>query len=148
MAAALQSLYQALIAYMTLIKQQVVQVGNEYGLTAPQAFMLMMMEEHNDQIMSDFCMLLGCDPSNVTGLVDGLERKALLVRAAHPKDRRVKVLQLTPKGVAVRSAIYQHLVDENERGFTANLDAGEIEQFTVLLNKISHASQVLNSTRS
>ena len=47
----------------------------------------------------------GCDPSNVTFIVDRLERLGLCRRLADATDRRVRLALLTPKGVATRDAL-------------------------------------------
>jgi MarR family transcriptional regulator, organic hydroperoxide resistance regulator len=54
---------------------------------------------------------LGCDPSNVTFLVDRLEQRRLVTRAPAGTDRRVKALALTSNGVAVRSRLIATLAD-------------------------------------
>lgn len=41
---------------------------------------------------------LSCEPSNVTGIVDGLERRGLATRRPAPGDRRVKHVVLTEAG--------------------------------------------------
>ncbi|GAB2830660.1 MarR family transcriptional regulator [Actinocorallia aurea] len=41
---------------------------------------------------------LSCEPSNVTGIVDGLERRGLVTRRPAPGDRRVKHVVLTEAG--------------------------------------------------
>ncbi|MFG1856160.1 MarR family winged helix-turn-helix transcriptional regulator [Actinomadura geliboluensis] len=41
---------------------------------------------------------LSCEPSNVTGIVDGLERRGLVTRRPAPDDRRVKHVVLTEAG--------------------------------------------------
>jgi MarR family 2-MHQ and catechol resistance regulon transcriptional repressor len=43
--------------------------------------------------------------SNVTQLVDLLEREGLVVRVAHPTDRRVSFAQLTPEGEHVCTTV-------------------------------------------
>jgi DNA-binding MarR family transcriptional regulator len=43
-----------------------------------------------------------CDASYVTSLADGLEERGLAERRPHPTDRRIKMLALTPKGVAAK----------------------------------------------
>jgi MarR family transcriptional regulator, organic hydroperoxide resistance regulator len=48
---------------------------------------------------------LRCDPSNVTFLVNRLEQRRLVSRAQADRDRRVKVLSLTPGGVEVRNRL-------------------------------------------
>ena len=66
------------------------------GLTAPQAMILMMLSE--PMSMRQFAERMGCDASNVTGIVDRLEAKELVVRSADPADRRVKRIVRTSKG--------------------------------------------------
>src|SRR5688500_18682135 len=66
------------------------------GLTAPQAMILMLLSE--PMSMRQFAERMGCDASNVTGIVDRLEAKALVVRSGDPADRRVKRIARTPKG--------------------------------------------------
>ncbi|WP_141575547.1 MarR family winged helix-turn-helix transcriptional regulator [Actinomadura sp. WMMA1423] len=45
---------------------------------------------------------LSCEPSNVTGIVDGLERRGLVTRRPAPDDRRVKHVVLTEEGEQAR----------------------------------------------
>ena len=52
---------------------------------------------------------LGLDRSNVTSVVDRLEAGGLVTREAHPEDRRVKLLTLTPAGRAVRAALDERI---------------------------------------
>ena len=57
--------------------------------------------------MRDLADRLHCDPSNVTFLADRLEERGLIERCPDPSDRRVKLLALTPAGLAVRIRIVQ-----------------------------------------
>src|SRR5437588_5568787 len=57
--------------------------------------------------MRDLADRLHCDPSNVTFLADRLEERGLIERRPDPSDRRVKLLALTPAGLAVRIRIVQ-----------------------------------------
>lgn len=52
--------------------------------------------------MHDLAAVLGCDNSNVTGLVDRLEARGLVTRQPSPDDRRVKNAVLTPDGQRLR----------------------------------------------
>lgn len=46
-----------------------------------------------------------CDASTATWIVDRLEAKGLAERRAHPRDRRIKLVALTPRGVDTQAAI-------------------------------------------
>lgn len=54
---------------------------------------------------------LGCDPSNVTFLVDRLEQRRLVTRARAGEDRRVKAVALTSAGIAVRDRLIAILAE-------------------------------------
>jgi MarR family transcriptional regulator, organic hydroperoxide resistance regulator len=56
---------------------------------------------------------LGCDPSNVTFLVNRLERRRLVSRARADRDRRVKALDLTPAGVQVRNRLIATIAESS-----------------------------------
>lgn len=55
--------------------------------------------------MRDLAEMMACDASNVTGIVDGLERRGLVRRQPDPADRRVKHLVLTEEGERRRAAL-------------------------------------------
>jgi DNA-binding MarR family transcriptional regulator len=55
--------------------------------------------------MSEIATVLHCDNSNVTGIVDGLEERGLVVRTASEGDRRVKLIALTAEGRRVRARL-------------------------------------------
>jgi DNA-binding MarR family transcriptional regulator len=49
---------------------------------------------------------LRCDPSNATGLVDQLERRALVHRVTPAHDRRVRAVEATPQGAEVLAELH------------------------------------------
>jgi DNA-binding MarR family transcriptional regulator len=51
--------------------------------------------------LSKICEEMLADNSNLTRLVDRLEARGLVRRAADPRDRRVTLVQLTPEGKAL-----------------------------------------------
>lgn len=67
-------------------------------LDLPPAQALALVNLRGPAPMRDLADLLGCDASNVTGIVDGLERRGLVTRRTDPADRRVKHLVLTEEG--------------------------------------------------
>jgi MarR family transcriptional regulator, organic hydroperoxide resistance regulator len=61
--------------------------------------------------MSTLAGSLGCDASNVTGLVDRLEGRGLVERQSAQHDRRVKLLALTDAGRALRERLLERLME-------------------------------------
>src|SRR2546423_1432737 len=74
----------------------------DLGLSFAQAHTLRMLDPERPMAMSALAERLFCDASNVTGLVDRLEARALVERRPAEGDRRVKGLTLTPSGVELR----------------------------------------------
>ena len=75
----------------------------ELDLTAPQAQLLRQLDEPLP--MAGAAERLHCDPSNITGIVDRLERRGLVQRNQTPGDRRVKELELTDEGRRVKAQV-------------------------------------------
>ena len=71
--------------------------AQEFDLTGPQAAVLMNLLREEPS-MRDLAARLGCDASNVTGLVGRLEQRGLVRRAPDADDGRVKRVRLTPSG--------------------------------------------------
>ena len=81
---------------------------------------------------------LHCDPSNVTFLVDRLERRRLVARARVKSDRRVKALALTPIGVEVRNRLIATLAAS---AMFARLTRPEQRQLADLLGRCANESR-------
>ena len=75
----------------------------ELQLSPAQCHLLHLIEPGRPIPMGQLAETLACDASNVTGLVDRLESRGLVRRCPSAADRRVKVLDLTPKGSRLRA---------------------------------------------
>ena len=69
-----------------------------HSLTGAQARVLALLAREPTP-MRQVARQLKCEPSNVTGIVDRLETRGLVVRRADPADRRVKLAAATDEGV-------------------------------------------------
>jgi DNA-binding MarR family transcriptional regulator len=68
-------------------------------LTRPQAVALMLLAEHPGASNAELARLNGVSPQTMHQMMTRLERDALVVRAPHPRLRRVQAFQATPRGV-------------------------------------------------
>ena len=70
-----------------------------HGLTAAQYNVLNVLGESEEGLSQrELGDILVVDRSNVTGLLDRLEKSGLVKRTDHPSDRRVYRVSLTPAG--------------------------------------------------
>src|SRR5262247_1828629 len=80
-------------------------VAAELRLSPAQCHVLHLIEPDRPMAMGELAETLACDASNVTGLVDRLESRGLVRRRPSEADRRVKVLDLTPSGIRLRTML-------------------------------------------
>jgi DNA-binding MarR family transcriptional regulator len=72
-------------------------------MRAPFGYVIRALGEQ-DRTLTEVAELLAVTKQSAIKVVDEMERRGFLTRAPHPTDRRVKVLRLTEKGLAVRRA--------------------------------------------
>jgi DNA-binding MarR family transcriptional regulator len=77
--------------------------ASKHGLTFPQAFLIRQLGRPLS--MKAAADRMQCDASNLTGIVDRLEARGLVVRRSHATDRRVKELVLTDAGERLRDQL-------------------------------------------
>ena len=75
---------------------------------------------------------LNCEPSNVTILVNRLERRRLVSRAQARGDRRLKALALTPAGIEVRDRLIATIADSS---LFSQLTSAQRRQLSQLLKR-------------
>jgi DNA-binding MarR family transcriptional regulator len=90
---------------------QLPNLAGEFDLSPVQCHVLHLLQPDQPVPMGRLASTLACDASNVTGLVDRLESRGLIVRRASDDDRRVKVLVLTRAGVRLRAQLQKRLAD-------------------------------------
>ncbi|OBB96223.1 MarR family transcriptional regulator [Mycobacterium sp. 852002-30065_SCH5024008] len=78
----------------------------------------------------------GSDKAGIMRVVDDLERKGLAVRKPVPGDRRVRAVEITPKGLEVFDAAHMAAEPLAER-LVSMLGPGEAEQLTDLLTRFT-----------
>ncbi len=83
-------------------RQRVQELARELDLSVPQLLALRELDPDAPQPMGQLACAMTCDNSNITGLVNRLEKRGLVERQADPSDRRVRVLALTDEGRRVR----------------------------------------------
>lgn len=84
-------------------------IAAEFELSPVQVHVMRALGE-SPLPMSSLAGFLGCDASNVTGLVDRLEGRGLVERQSAQHDRRVKLLVLTQAGEDLRKRLLARLM--------------------------------------
>lgn len=118
------------------IKKNSVRVFRHHGLTGAQASVLSLLSQEEGKPMNKLSEQLLCDVSNVTGVVNRLEKQGYVWRASHPHDRRISLIGITAKGKATLAEVSP----EHEKDIMARvrkLSAEERAILIMLLRKLS-----------
>lgn len=116
-------------------KHEWARVTDKFGVTPIQFYILEILTK-NPLPMQGICCLLGCDASNVTGVVDRLEAHELIERRAQPSDRRVRLVTLTDKGKHVHARLV-HALAADDSSLLHLLTPDQLQQLNGLLAKLA-----------
>jgi MarR family transcriptional regulator, organic hydroperoxide resistance regulator len=108
--------------------------GEEFDLSPVQCHLLHLIEPERPVAMGRLAETLGCDASNVTGLVDRLEDRGLVQRRPSPEDRRIKVIQLTLAGSRVRAQLLRRMTSRSRP--LSRLSAAEQRALVRILERL------------
>lgn len=123
---------QGLLDLLKQFKAHMGQVAEKYGLTTMQLHALHAIADGH-VTMGKVAQTMHCDASNVTGIIDRLTALEFVTRQEDPRDRRVKALQLTPRG----KAILEHVLAElPERLGCARLNQQELNSLHATILKL------------
>lgn len=75
------------------------------GLTPNESRALYSLADTEGRTMGELAAEWRCDASTATWSINRLERLGLAERRAHPTDRRVRLVFLTPRGVTTRAEL-------------------------------------------
>jgi DNA-binding MarR family transcriptional regulator len=103
------NLYWMLLQVAFRSKHGLMKLAEKYDLTVVQLHSLGVMNPGEGIPMNTLSNLLLCDASNVTGIVDRLLTQGYIKREESPKDRRVKMISLTPEGEILRKALLEEI---------------------------------------
>jgi MarR family transcriptional regulator, organic hydroperoxide resistance regulator len=101
--------WRLLVKFFFAQREHLPSLGEEFDLSPVQCHVLHLIEPGRPLPMGRLAATLGCDASNVTGLVDRLEARGLVQRQPSPDDRRVKVIQLTQEGSRLRGQLLRRI---------------------------------------
>jgi DNA-binding MarR family transcriptional regulator len=111
------------------------QTVKEVDLTPPQYFILSLLWQQDGRPFKDLAAALHSSRPTITGIVDTLEGKGLVVRRPNPDDRRSLLVTLTEEGKSL-----QHLSPNLETTYQyccVGLEPEEFQQLRRLLGKLN-----------
>ncbi|MCW2779060.1 MAG: MarR family transcriptional regulator [Frankiales bacterium] len=126
----------ALLRVHALMTLEIDRVLKGHGLTRTAYLVLVTLQVSRDpgRPLGQLSKHLLVHPTTVTLVIDQLEQAGLVVRRAHPSDRRAVLAQLTPEG---RTAVDRATRDLAETGFgLGDVDVPLLAQVTRDLREV------------
>jgi DNA-binding MarR family transcriptional regulator len=105
------------------------------GLTPNDSRALVSLDVTEGRPMRALADAWACDPSYATWIVDRLEALGLAERRAAARDRRVKLVVLTKKGLRTRTQVLEEFYEPPPE--IAALDREDLEALDRILGKIT-----------
>lgn len=107
------------------------------GIELRHFAVLLVLVERGSTVQRDLAAATGSDKAGIMRVVDDLERKKLAVRKTVAGDRRVRAVEITPRGLELFDAAHVAAEPLAER-LVGELGPGELEQLTDLLTRIAY----------
>ncbi len=112
-------------------------MSRKFGLTGPQSLVLRLLLNKGSMSSAGLSRLMYVTPSNMTGIIDRLEKKGFVERKRKEGDRRVTLIILTDAGKTLSESI----PDPIEKRFISELADLEPEHVQILAMAMK---QILN----
>lgn len=114
-----RQIFDLLNELQTIFNRSLELYFSKWSLTSSQILVLSLLHNHPELRISEIAASIGLPDSNISGIIDRLEKAGYVERARSTKDRRVVNVKLTGK------------VNEIKKEFDLNLE----EYFRQLLEK-------------
>jgi DNA-binding MarR family transcriptional regulator len=111
-----------------------------HGLTITQCYVLDLLIQRGPLTLNQLAAGIQLDKSTLSRVVDGLERKRALKRAANPADGRSILIQATDSGTERYGRVKADIVAENEK-LLADFAAGTRRKLVELIARLSQAAE-------
>lgn len=115
-------------------------VLDAHGLTMWAYAVLSHLEETPIRTQAALAEAIHADKTRIIAVLDDLESRELLTRRPDPKDRRVRLLSLTPEGRRLRDTVRAAVQDGEER-LLGQIPAADREAFLRSLSVLYEVSQ-------
>ncbi|TVR01271.1 MAG: MarR family transcriptional regulator [Desulfovibrionales bacterium] len=106
-----------------------------FGVTPEQCVVLWELWSHDGGVQRELALITFKDMTNMTRILDGLERRGLVVRKRDEHDRRCSRIFLTAEGRAVREGILTVAGQLAERAYNG-LNEEQVEDFKAILRLV------------
>ena len=110
-------------------------MSKQFGLTGPQSAVLRSLTNSGSLSSADLSRRLYVTPSNITGIIDRLEKKGLVERIRKQGDRRIALITLTKKGAELSKSLPDP-VEKKLISELSDLEPDHVQMLGLAVNQI------------
>jgi DNA-binding MarR family transcriptional regulator len=110
-------------------------MSRQFGLTGQQSVVLRLLLNKGSMSSADLSRLMYVTPSNMTGIIDRLEKKGLIERMRKEGDRRVTLILLTDAGKGLSEGIPDP-IEKKIINQLADLELEHVQLLGMAMNQI------------
>lgn len=136
-------LHELVRAYQAFESYSAAHIRN-LGLTAPQFDIIATLGNTNGMSFKDLGEKTLITKGTLTGVIDRLEDKALVLRVASPSDGRSQIVQLTKAGEKLFAQVFPAHLSHLEQVF-GNFSQKDFENTEVVLQQLKDAFLAANT---
>ena len=129
-----EKLLMAMVRAAEIFKRTHSAIFRNYGLSFPQYNILRVLDASRNGInrISEVSRIMLVPGANMTGLTKRLEKNGFIIRKSDPKDERVTLLEITPKG----KKTLKNIEKEKDRSTEIMLNGFSQEDIVDFLDKL------------
>jgi DNA-binding MarR family transcriptional regulator len=108
----IKTIVEAIRRLYHVVYQNGIQTSRRYGLTRSQSAAMRILAKFGPLSSADLSRKLHVTPSNITGVIDRLEKKRLVERVRDRGDRRIALITLTETGLVLGQTLPDPIEDK------------------------------------
>ncbi|RLB08638.1 MAG: hypothetical protein DRG39_08560 [Deltaproteobacteria bacterium] len=117
-----------------------------YNLTVSQLFLLLALYEKDGSTPQELSSKLALNSSTLTGILDRLENKGLIIRQTNASDRRSTIIRLTQRAKGLKEKLWA-IYEEVNGNLCSALSQEEMEALFSIMGKLeARANEMQNQT--
>jgi MarR family transcriptional regulator, organic hydroperoxide resistance regulator len=131
----IEDIVAAIRKFVRAVSLDAFKMSRQYGLTGPQSAVLRTLFKEGPLSSASLSRRLYVTPSNITGIIDRLQKKGFVERTRKKRDRRIALIELTESG----NMLSRELPDPIEKKLIkelANLESGHVRILALAINQI------------
>lgn len=112
----------------------------DIGITLPQSLVISTLIKSGEMKISELSRKINLSNSTISGIIDRLEKKQLVVRTRSEVDRRIVYVKVSPKF----EEIHKGFIKKAEESFAELLSAGTSEDIDKIIDGLTTLKKILN----